>query len=153
MATVLDLEHASQLADILAWAEDIAQYTSQVIIIPKVPGIIPSLPRTIGQADVVLGYSVPTRYGGTPVPVWEFRGWPVHLLGGNPLRQKHCAAYMDVVSIDGNYANLVATNFCKWFDGRRWHKLTRDGQKWGHDAPYECFRRSCQGILSLWAKA
>ena len=28
--------------------------------------------------------AVPTRFGITSVPSWEFDGWPVHLLGGSP---------------------------------------------------------------------
>jgi hypothetical protein len=86
-ATVLDLEHEHQLETVLSWAEEAAQWARRVVIIPKASGIIARLPRCIGGADVVLGYSVPTRYGGTTVPIWEFAGWPLHLLGGSPHAQ------------------------------------------------------------------
>lgn len=154
MATVLDLERKEQLAEVLSWAEEAAQYVQAVIIIPKVFGVIPSIPDHIGAAQVVLGYSVPTKYGATSVPVWEFAGRPVHLLGGNPNKQFRYAHYLHVVSVDGNYANMVATKFCKWFDGWTWHQLkTSDGALFGHDATYEAFRRSCLGIKKMWTAA
>lgn len=153
MATVLDLEQESQFKEVMSWAEEAAQYVEIIVIIPKVSGIIPQIPQRINGAIVVLGYSVPTRFGGTSVPVWEFGNRPVHLLGGSPSKQREYSAYLNVVSADGNYANMAATKFCKWFDGKRWHKLKNDvGDLWGKDAPYECFRRSCKGIISMWAQ-
>jgi hypothetical protein len=104
MASVLDLERADQLDEVLSWAEEAAQYVQCVMLIPKVFGIIPRLPRRIGGADVRLGYSVPTKFGGTELPVWEFAGWPVHLLGGSPNAQMELAHYMAVESADGNMA-------------------------------------------------
>lgn len=82
LATVLDWEREEQLPEVLAWAQEAAQYASEaVIIIPKVIGGIEKLPREIGGKPVRLGYSVPTKFGATSVPQWEFRGWPVHLPG------------------------------------------------------------------------
>lgn len=88
MASVLDWERAEQLPEVLDWAEDAAQFVDVVMIIPKVLGGIAKLPRRIGGKPVRLGYSVPTKFGGTAVPYSEFYGWPVHLLGGNPHRQR-----------------------------------------------------------------
>lgn len=154
MATVLDLERKEQLSEVMSWAEEAAQYVQLIVVIPKVSGIIPSIPARIGSAQVVLGYSVPTKYGATSVPVWEFSGRPVHLLGGNPSKQYRIAMYLHVVSLDGNYANLKATKFCEWFDGRTWRRLTNDnGELFGRDAPYEAFRRSCRGIVRMWTPA
>lgn len=163
VATVLDLEHSDQLPEVLSWAEEAAQYAATVMIIPKVFGIIARLPRRIGGADVRLGYSVPTRHGGTEVPVWEFFGWPVHLLGGSPHAQMRLAriAQLDVVSVDGNMMNKMATTFCSfWENGtaryakdRYWPSLkeSRGGVKWDRDnAPAEAFRRSCENIISAW---
>lgn len=146
MATVLDWERDEQLPEVLGWAEDVAPFVERVIIIPKMIGGIPRLPRRIGGREVVLGYSVPTRYGGTSVPPWEFAGWPVHLLGGSPHRQITMAHYLNVVSADGNYINRKATQFCEWWNGRRWIPL-RPKQD---DAPYEAFRRSCINVLAAW---
>lgn len=102
MATVLDWYRMEQLPDVLGWAEDIAPFVSVIVIIPKVPGEVHRLPRDVGGKQVRLGYSVPTTYGGTEVPLYEFAGWPVHLLGGDPARQMALARVLDVRSADGN---------------------------------------------------
>jgi len=143
MATVLDLECVEQLPEVLDWAEEAAQYVQSVVIIPKSHGIIDALPRRIGGARVVLGYSVPTRYGGTNLPLWEFAGWPVHILGGSPemqfalyalwtgrqppgwLPRKSLRFYernrmlvgagTDVVSLDGNMASKLATRLASFW--------------------------------------
>ena len=151
MATVLDLEHEDQFKEVLSWAEEAAQYVQKIIIIPKAFGIISQIPKRIGNTHVILGFSVPTKFGGTSVPLWEFLGWEVHLLGGSPKKQRKYASYLDVISVDGNYANLKATKFCSWFDGHKWYQLKKNnGEIWGKDAPYEAFRRSCIGIQSMW---
>lgn len=145
MATVLDLEQDDQLGEVLSWAEEAAQWVRVVMIIPKVFGIIPRLPPRIGGADVRLGYSVPTRFGGTELPVWEFTGWPVHLLGGSPNAQMELAHYMDVVSADGNMAMKAAARFCNYWTPDGWR-----GTGAMQDAPYEAFRRSCENIMLAW---
>lgn len=155
MATVLDLERSEQLDEVLSWAEEAAQWVERVMIIPKAQRSIRRLPRRIGGADIVLGYSVPTRHGGTAIWPEEFAGWPVHLLGGSPQAQMRYAARMpSVVSADGNMANRQATRFgAYWVSGtargekdRYWPKLSG----WGHDAIYEAFRRSCVNIKAAW---
>lgn len=146
VATVLDWEREEQLPEVLDWAEDIAPFVERVIIIPKVIGGIPRIPARVGGADVVLGYSVPTKYGGTNVPVWEFAARLVHLLGGSPLAQIHAAHYLNVISADGNYINLKATKFCEWWNGRGWTPIHPPRI----DAPYEAFRRSCVNVMAAW---
>ncbi len=146
MATVLDLERTEQLSEVLDWAEEAAQYVQVVLIIPKIFGIIESLPRRIGSAEVRLAYSVPTRYGGTDVPIWEFAGWPIHLLGGSPHSALRLRNYLDVHSADGNYHNLLATRFAKyWQDGKE-----RQIHPPRLDAMYDAFERSCVNIMAAW---
>lgn len=168
MATVLDLEREEQLDEVLGWAEEAAQFVEVVILIPKVFGIIERLPRSIGGAQVRLGYSVPTRFGGTEVPVWEFAGWPVHLLGGSPQAQFRLLPYLDVRSADGNYMMKMASRWCQFWvpkTGKGWAsnpwwptlKEARGGELWGDgsaeaDAPYEAFRRSCVNIAKAWKR-
>lgn len=160
VATVLDLEHKSQLPEVLGWAEAAATIVQRVIIIPKISGVISQLPRRVAGAEVVLGYSVPTSYGGTEIGLWEFDGWPVHFLGGSPQAQMHLRYYLRVVSADGNMANKMATSRGQfWAPGnakakdRYWPKLQEaDGSAWGKDAPYEAFRRSCENIAAAWHK-
>lgn len=162
IASVLDLERDEQLGDVLSWAEEAAQFANVVMIIPKSFGIIQRLPRTIGGADIRLGYSVPTRHGGTSVPLWEFAGWSVHLLGGNPHKQQSLTHYMRVESADGNMALLMAIRHCAFYDPRKrtssgyWPSIDLyDGCPWAGggsnaDAPYEAFRRSCENIMWSW---
>lgn len=157
MATVVDWEHDEQLPEVLGWAEEAAQYVETVIIIPKVLGGIPRLPRRIGGASVRLGYSVPTAYGGTELPLWEFTGWPVHLLGGSPHRQIALSAYLGVTSADGSMAKKMAMNAQYWTFGtarfakdRHWPSLREAKTQVENDMPYEAFRRSCANIMAAW---
>ena len=165
MASVLDWERHEQLPEVLGWAEEAAAFTDSVMLIPKVPGGVDRLPRIIGGKPIRLGFSVPTRHGGTTVWAGEFHGWPVHLLGGSPQAQmKWYSRLSGVVSADGNYHQKMATRYCQfWQPGtatyahNRWWPtlLEADGKKWGDgtsqaDAPYEAFRRSCEAVVDAW---
>lgn len=161
MATVLDWERDDQFEEVMDWAEEAAQSVEQVLIIPKVIGATDRIPRSINGKGIVLAYSVPTQYGGSQVPLWEFAGRSVHLLGGSPHTQMQCymqfGAIADVVSVDGNMANKMATNRCHfWCNGtaryakdRYWPKLDEAGW-YGGNAPQEAFRRSCINIMKAW---
>lgn len=163
MATVLDWEQEDQLSEVLSWAEEASAYCERILIVPKVQGGIDRLPREIGHTPVVLAFSVPTRFGGTPLPLWDFAGWPVHLLGGSPHAQMKYAAHLgaiaDVVSADGNMHNRMATQRCQfWCNGTAryardhyWPKLSEAGWE-GRDAPLEAFRRSCENIVAAWRR-
>lgn len=158
MATVLDWERDEQLADCLDWAEEATQYVDRVVMIPKVIGGVSRLPRRINGCEVVLGYSVPTLFGGTSVPSWEFAGWPVHLLGGSPHAQmavwRHVAAIADVISADGNYTQKIAIDRrCAWAPGdgvndrgcgRWWRSVDGDH--------YVAFAESCRSVRAAWER-
>lgn len=150
MASVLDWEQSEQLDEVLGWAEDAARFVQVIMIIPKVIGEIGRLPRWIAGRPVRLGYSVPTKFGGTSVPVWEFADWPVHLLGGSPHKQIEISHYMQVASVDGNYANMMATRFNEYWDNGRWCELSDHGGHVDNDAPYRAFELSCQNIMAAW---
>lgn len=161
MATVMDWEREEQLDEVLSWAEEAAQYVAKVIIVPKVIGGISQLPRRIAGKQVILGYSVPTRYAGTSVPLWSFQGWSVHLLGGSPQKQMELWRYLptDIISADGNMMQKMAVRHCSfWVPGTGPNSRTRwwptlqdvDGHSHGTDAPYEAFRRSCVNIMAAW---
>lgn len=162
VATVLDWERDEQLPEVLSWAEEAAQYVSRVLIVPKVVGGIGRIPRRVGGADVVLAYSVPSRFGGSSVPLWELAGWPIHLLGGSPHAQMQCWSHLslvaEVVSADGNMAQKMATRWCQfWVRGNanasnRWWPtlLEANGMLWKGDGPAEAFRRSCVNIVAAW---
>lgn len=160
MVTVLDWEREDQLGEVLSWAEEAAQFAERVLIIPKVIGGIDRLPRQIAGKPIVLAFSVPTKFGGTQLPLWEFAGWPIHLLGGSPHAQMRYAAHLnslaDVVSADGNMANKMA-HFCRFWSpkpGNKGHfvQLAEVGAgDWGKGANAEAFRRSCVNIRTAWA--
>lgn len=151
LATVLDLEHDDQLPEVLAWAEEAAQYvTEAVLIIPKAQGIVSRLPRVIGGRSVRLAYSVPTKYGGSSLPLWDFTGWPVHLLGGRPEKQMELSHYLNVASADGNYFGMKAREFCEHWE---WPgKWIPDGGRTENDAHYAAFERSCANIVAAWGR-
>lgn len=154
MATVLDLEQPAQLVEVLSWAEEAAQYVQRVLIIPKYSGAVDSLPRRVGGADVVLAYSVPTKFGGTEVPTWEFDGWPVHLLGGSPHRQMLLTHYLRVVSVDGNMANKMSHAGRFWCATKgpkgHWRNLREVGLDFPTDNNLEAFKLSCTNIMQAW---
>lgn len=166
LASVLDIMELRRLDEYLMRAEEVSQFCEEVMLIPKVNGIIKQLPREINGKRVRLGYSVPTRFGGTTVPVSEFQDWPVHLLGGSPNKQFELSKEMNVVSCDGNYAQLMS-RYNQFFYPERYHParnpiwptlLEFHGEKWGDgsataDAPYEAFRRSCKNIMAMWTAA
>ncbi|MBD3251468.1 hypothetical protein GF380_03365 [Candidatus Uhrbacteria bacterium] len=61
----------------------------------------------------MLGYSVPSSHGGTPLPPASFKGRRVHLLGGSWKAQLEHMAILgdDVISLDNNQVELIAS---KW---------------------------------------
>ncbi len=164
LATVLDWQTRDQLPEVLTWAEEIAPYVQEVLIVPKLVRTIALIPNSIGGKPIRLAYSVPTSYGGTPVPTQEFGNRPVHLLGGSPNIQRKLNKYLNVVSLDGNYHQLMAnhnqffvhTGLARYARNRFWPTLLEaDGKKWGDgsktaNAPYEAFSRSCEAIMELW---
>lgn len=87
------------LEQILDWAEELDEYAGNVIMIPKYD-CLDKIPEKF-----MLGYSVPTSHGRTPLPVKAFRGRRTHLLGGAWRNQLAHLAVLgdDVVSLDNNY--------------------------------------------------
>lgn len=158
MASVMDFERPEQRAEVMSWVEQIAQFVQIVMIIPKVSGEIANLPHHIGGAEIRLGYSVPTKHGGTMLHLAEFIDWPVHLLGGSPGAQMRLYQYMNVKSADGNMMMKMANKGLFWTPGKKtfsnsWNSLSAtDGHRWDGDGNYEAFRRSCRNIFDAWHK-
>lgn len=152
LASVLDWERDDQYGDVMKWAEEAAMYVSEVMVIPKVCGTIDRIPEVIGGKRVRIGYSVPTKYGGSFVPLWEFGRRPIHLLGGSPNKQFELTYYLNVVSVDGNYTQMMASRYNEfWMDGS-WHELNQNGIHYEKDAIYEAFSRSCQNVMEAWQR-
>lgn len=156
MATVLDWERPEQEDEVLDWAEEASRHVEKVVIVPKWPGCPARCPATVGGKDIVLGYSVPTSYGASPVPLWEFRGWPVHLLGGTPHRQLEISHYVRVVSADGSIIAQQARHGRCWLRRKgktsHWWQLRDLGDEERHDALYRAFALSCQEVYAAWQR-
>lgn len=154
MATVLDWEREEQWPEVWEWAQEAAQWVRQVVIIPKVSGCLDQIPESVGGAAVVLGYSVPTSYGASPVPLWEFARRPVHLLGGSPHRQMELTGYLNVVSVDGSMTQQQSRAGRFWRRERgskgHWIQLSEIGVTLRNNAHHEAFRRSCINIRATW---
>lgn len=109
-----DIFCLSQLDQIMIEAEELAKFSDSVIIVPKdlkfkgqIDNIIPK--------SYMLGYSVPTRYGGTKLSPTEFTR-PTHLLGGRPDKQRELANKVNTYSFDCNRFTLDAA-FGDYFVG------------------------------------
>lgn len=157
VASVLDWERDEQLSEVLAWAEEAAASVDAVIVIPKVIGGVARIPERIGGKLVRLGYSVPTRFGGTAVPIWEFGKRPVHLLGGSPQKQMRLSRMLNAVSADGNYIQKMAVDHTAfWMPGtaqakNRYFPQLQEMDGWtGEGAPYEAFARSVENVMTAW---
>lgn len=114
-ATVLDLftkQQAEKLNiqyrsfdEIMKYAEELNEYADNVIVIPKYD-CIKDIPKKF-----MLGYSIPSKYGGTNLPYDLFTDHKIHLLGGSPKAQWKYFNYSreSVMSVDTNYIYLVSS--------------------------------------------
>lgn len=135
-----DIEDIRELDLTLREAESLNRFSKHVIVVPKDPKLAGRLDELI-PPRYLLGYSVPTKYGGTKIPPSCFKR-PVHLLGGRPDVQRRVAQQMPVVSFDCNRFTLDAA-FGDYFDGVRFRPHPTGG--------YEtCIRASLQNIEALW---
>lgn len=135
-----DLEDRRDLRRVVDQAYRLLEFAKHVIIVPKDPLLERRLCSCI-PADFLLGYSVPTRYGGTQLSPRAFRR-PVHLLGGRPDIQRVLANSMPVFSIDTNRFTLDAA-FGDFFDGERFRPHPKGGYA-------QCLRDSIKNIGRLW---
>jgi hypothetical protein len=144
-----DADDEAQLAGVLAQAATLRDAgVPDVIVVPKAPGLVDLIPE-----EYVVGLSVPTTFGGTTAPFWEFRGRRVHLLGGAPHAQLRLAALLGpgVVSADGNSHQKVS-HYGTFWEAGRW-VCKQDAARTeppGPDLPYRAFARSCRNIAAAW---
>jgi hypothetical protein len=135
-----DIESIWETEAILREAEALAKYSSHVVLVPKDLKLATKLDSLLPR-EYLLGFSVPTRYGGTRISPSRFRR-PVHLLGGRPDVQRELAMQMPVVSLDCNRFTLDAA-FGDFFDGETFRPHPRGGYE-------RCLRDSITNIDSLW---
>ena len=135
-----DIEDISDLDEVLCQARELLRHSDDVVIVPKDPRFGEGLEERIPR-DFILGFSVPTRYGGTTLCPTLFRR-PVHLLGGRPDVQRRLAATLSVHSIDCNRFTLDAA-FGDYFDGVRFKPHPIGGYR-------ECLTDSIHNINRIW---
>jgi hypothetical protein len=136
-----DVTDISKLHCILDEANELSLWADKVIIVPKDPRLKPLLPEIIPD-DFILGYSVPTSYGGTRLPLTCFGSRRVHLLGGHPAKQRVIANGVMAISLDCNRLTLDAA-FGDYFDGETFRPHPIGG--------YElCISDSLSMINQLW---
>ena len=140
MTVARDIERIRDLSRTLDQAYELLQHSTHVVIVPKAKILEPDLEERIPQC-FLLGYSVPSRYGGTSLKPEAFKR-PVHLLGGRPDSQRRLAERIPVFSIDCNRFTLDAA-YGDYFDGEKF----RPHPTGGYD---RCLRDSIRNINNLW---
>ena len=135
-----DVLRRRDLSRALAEAHELAEYCDYVVVVPKARSLAEDLNELI-PIHMLLGFSVPTKYGSTRLsPRWFNR--PVHLLGGRPDVQRRLANEMPVVSVDCNRFTLDAA-FGDYFDGQTFRPHPKGGYE-------RCLRDSVRNISRLW---
>jgi len=110
-----DVYDRNDLEDIVEYGERLQEvYEIIPIVVPK-----DTLDYSMIPSEWLLGFSVPSGYGETDVPVELFTSHRVHLLGGSPRNQIKYANKLedvgaDLFSVDGNafakaagYGNII----------------------------------------------
>jgi hypothetical protein len=140
MTIARDIEDGRDLKRIVDQAFKLLEFARHVILVPKDRLLEKRLGVAIPE-EFVLGFSVPTRYGGTTLSPLAFKR-PVHLLGGRPDVQRALADKMPVVSIDANRFTLDAA-FGDYFDGDTFRPHPLGGY-------HNCLIDSVRNISALW---
>ncbi|MCW0217805.1 MAG: hypothetical protein OJI67_05740, partial [Prosthecobacter sp.] len=135
-----DIEEKRDLRRSIDQAFRLLEFTKYVIVVPKDKSLEARLCTAIPR-EFLLGFSVPTRYGGTKLAPEAFRR-PVHLLGGRPDVQRKLANRMPVFSIDTNRFTLDAA-FGDYFDGEIFRPHPVGGYK-------NCLTDSLRHMTALW---
>lgn len=136
-----DIEDQRDLRRIVDQAYRLREYATHVVLVPKDPLLESKLDWAI-PSDFLLGFSVPTRYGGTTLSPHAFKR-PVHLLGGRPDVQRKLAEQMHIFSIDMNRFTLDAA-FGDYFDGESFRRHPVGGYR-------NCLADSVKNISAIWA--
>jgi hypothetical protein len=141
MTVAKDIESQKEISRILDEAWELSQYSEYVIITPKDQSLTSVLNSLIPE-QFILGYSVPTTYGGTSITPESFKKRLVHLLGGRPDVQRKLANIMPVFSFDCNRFTIDAA-YGDYFDGNTF----RPHPIGGYD---RCIIDSIKNINALW---
>lgn len=93
-------------------ARQLTEWVDKPIVVPHRPGE----PKEVPDCALV-GYSTPTRYGGTQAPLWEYQGKDVHVLGGTMNNIKLVINHLgsSINSIDTNTMHRDATQYGEYW--------------------------------------
>ncbi len=116
LTVAMDIFDIEELDSTIRQAEKLNEYSDKVIVVPKAMEFQGLLEKLIPN-NYILGFSVPTKYGGTELKPEEFKR-PVHLLGGRPDTQRKLGKTMNVYSFDCNRFTLDA-QFGDYFVGTK----------------------------------
>lgn len=148
LAVAPDIDDVRDLGQLERQVATLAELAGTVVVVPKASGVAAVAGR---WPRVILGLSVPTRYGSVgPVPEWEFRAAPVHLLGGPPLVQWRIAQALHVVSLDCKTHMRGAAYGTEYVAGLRTATTRRPPGTAPPDHVYALFTRSCEAIRAHW---
>lgn len=140
MTVARDIECLSQLDTVIKEATILRRYVKHVVLVPKDPRLHRRFDELLPRS-FVLGFSVPTKYGATPLAPDNYDR-PVHLLGGRPDIQRKYATQMPVASIDCNRFTFDA-RFGDFFDGSRFRPHPAGGYE-------RCLADSIVNINGCW---
>lgn len=140
MTVAKDIESFDELHIVIEQAKILQKYSNYVVIVPKHPSLSMVMEDIIPN-NFVLGYSVPTKYGGSPIPPYHFKR-PVHLLGGRPDTQRRLATRLNVFSFDCNRFTYDA-RYGDYFDGEIFRPHPRGGY-------FTCIEDSIKNINRIW---
>lgn len=135
-----DIEDKRDMRKIIDQAFRLLEYATHVVLVPKDKRLETRLCTAI-PSEFLLGFSVPTKYGGTLISPEAFRR-PVHLLGGRPDIQRKLADKMPVFSLDTNRFTLDAA-FGDYFDGQIFRPHPIGGYR-------NCLHDSVKNMTALW---
>jgi len=140
------------LDDVLEWGSQLEDYGTNPIVVPKGDCEVKDIPM-----DWVVGYSVPSGYGSTEIPIEDCAGHQVHLLGGSHRNQIKIADEaqeygVEVISVDGNafakgasYGNLVNDPEIILSGGNAWEIDVDEPEDWS-----DRVRESLHRYIDLW---
>jgi len=112
-ATVLDITHETQISSAIMTASWYDGHGVKPIVIPKID-CINEIPHPF-----ILGYSIPTKYGTTPIPIHEFKNRQIHLLGGSP--KQIVQYYQQAVTYNCHVTSIDCNSFSRGANfGKTW---------------------------------
>lgn len=135
-AVAPDIEDDVGLYDALEYADQLDEYASIVIVVPK-----DVTPDVVGD-EYRIGVPCQNLFGGPPHTIWEYRNCEqVHLLGGSPVLHKEFQHYVNVRSVDTASIVKAAYRGSAW-GGRKWEDVDK-----GFYASLEC---SIESLVRQW---